>query len=139
VYDPEEFFFKAEEYLKKSKSKYTLLSLQVVVTIINEMLATGNKLSIEDITYLGPPAILRKFGYLWDVVLRRSNIISWDDFGNVVFICVDLDIFKANDEDKLEDFVLQEKKLPLLEDCKLLEVEGYITSFISKKQKTDVD
>ncbi len=103
------------------------------------MLATGNKLSIEDITYLGPPAILRKFGYLWDVVLRRSNIISWDDFGNVVFICVDLDIFKANDEDKLEDFVLQEKKLPLLEDCKLLEVEGYITSFISKKQKTDVD
>lgn len=139
MYNAEDFFIRTEAYLKKIKSKYSLLSIQVVVTIVNALLTDGNKLTVADITYLGPPAILTSFGHLWDVVLKKSNIDTWDDFGNIVFICVDLDIFKANDDDKIEDFVIQEKKFPLMQDCRLLESEGYITSFISRAKKTDVN
>ena len=135
MYNKENPLESIQSYLKSTNSRYNLFSVQTVIGIINDLLDNNNKLSVDDIIYLSPPAILNRFGYLWDIVLQKSKIATWDDFGEIVFTCVELDILKANEEDKIEKFYEQEKKVPLLLDCNLLEEEGYITSHLSKLDK----
>ena len=135
MYNKENPLESIRTYLTSTNSRYNLLSIQTVVSIINDLLDNDNKLSVDDIIFLSPPTILTKFGYLWNVVLQKANIETWNHFGEVVFTCVDLDILKANEEDKIEKFYRQEKKVPLYLDCSLLEEEGYITSHLSKLDK----
>lgn len=124
----------ATNYLKSTNSKYTLESIILTTNIIDKILQEkGKKISTSDIIYLAPPIILQEYGYLWDIVLSKCKIQSWKDFGNVVFISVELGILKKTEEDKLEDFVEAENRIPLLDDCSLLESEGYITTHIRKK------
>lgn len=125
----------ATSHLKSINSKYTLDSVILITTVIDRILAKKEKkISTSDIILNTPPVLLREYGYLWNIVLSKSKIETWEDFGNVVFICVDLGIFKKTEEDKLEDFIDAEKTLALLQDCNFLEDEAYITTEIKHKK-----
>lgn len=132
---PTDFVEFATNHLKSIKSKYTLASLELVSSVINILIGSGKKISCKDIIYTTPPTLLTQYGYLWNIVLSKANIETWEDFGNAIFICVDLGIFKKSEEDKLQDFIDAEKKLPLKKDCFFLEDEGYITTNIRNKNK----
>ena len=125
----------ATSHLKSINSKYTIDSLILITTIVDRIISNkGKKISTTDIIYNTPPVLLREYGYLWNIVLSKAKIETWEDFGNIIFICVDLGVFKKTEEDKLEDFIDAEKKLPLMQDCSFLEDEAYITTEIRNKK-----
>lgn len=131
MYDPKEFLELAEKHLKDTNSSYNLFSIQCVIHVIHRLLEDNNKISGQDIIFLTPGAILKEFGYLWNIVLKKSNIFGWDDFGRVIYICIDLGVFKESEEDNLDQFLNQELEFPLIDNCNLLETDGFITSQIS--------
>jgi uncharacterized repeat protein (TIGR04138 family) len=134
VSNKENFVEFATSYLKSINSKYTLESIILTTTILDNILQqNSSKISTLDIVYLAPSLILKEYGYLWDIILSKCKIETWEDFGNIIFISVELGILKKTDEDRLEDFTEAEKRVPLLDDCSLLESEGYITTHIRKK------
>lgn len=126
-----DFIEKVENHLKSTNSKYTIGSIEIVTTVINDIIdIKGEKVTIFDIIENSPEIILKLYGYLWNVFLETNHIKTWEDFGNVVFVCVDLKIFKKSEEDKLEDFIEEERVYPLFEFCRFLEQKKVITQHI---------
>ena len=115
-------------YLESTKSKYSIKSLEFVVYIINQIIEVkGTKISTEDVLESFARLTLDTSGYLWNSCLNEFNIKTWEDIGNIIFLCIEVGIFTKSPEDKLEDFIAAESNSPLVQEFRNLENSGYIT------------
>lgn len=120
-----------ENHLKKINSRYSIKSLEFVVFIIQCIIdEKGTKISTEDIIGCFPKYVFKETGYLWNCTLKEFNIFSWEDLGDIIFICIDVGIFSRSPEDKLEDFIAAEERNSLVNTFKNLEKSGYIVKEI---------
>lgn len=130
------FLEEVQEHLNKTKSKYNIDSIEIVTSVVNCVIdQVGNKVSVDYILQSSPQIILDLYGYLWNIFLRKAKIETWEDFGNVIFTCVDLKIFKKSPEDKIEDFIQQEVVSPLFSACEILEENKAVTKNLKCQKK----
>lgn len=123
-----------EKYLKETNSRYSIKSLEFTVFMIEQIIAEkGSKISTPDIIELFPRVVMNNTGYLWNCALKEFNIATWEDVGNVIFLCIHVGIFTKSPEDRLEDFIIAEEDRSLVDTFEDLEKSGFITKELSLK------
>lgn len=95
---------------------YTVDSFLLVDIIIHSI---ATILSVKDVSPAliiehTPKLAVNSYGYLWDVLLEKYRIRSYEDIRNVIQLLVEAGLFKANEHDSFEDFTLAEQEESLL-------------------------
>lgn len=110
-----------EELLVKTKSKYTVTSIEVVSNILDLVCSEVPKRrypSYKDIRVLAAPAIICTYGPLYPLVLQHTKIESYEDILEIIEICLSVGLMYSTPGDNPTD-LLSYGTVNLLEACQL--------------------
>ena len=85
--------------------------------------------------------LFSKHKFLGEPILRRFDLLRHEDIGNIIFLMIDYGIFSKTEDDRIEEFIDEDKKQTLidsyLDTLSKLDIKKVFDIILKQEKTTD--